>query len=149
MLGIVGQYVAAICAAEHRRGDGGCDEAKPDQRPTRSDTARTRRATAEREDRTVASYVRHLIAEAVRNAGCAQRAARNERRETRLRAEKSNRRSALSPSPQTVLPPHGPYMREARQRQEALQRLAAGETQADIARSYNLDLDPTTIGRLQ
>jgi hypothetical protein len=30
-----------------------------------------------------------------------------------------------------------------------LQRLAAGETQADIARSYNLDLDPTTIGRLQ
>jgi DNA invertase Pin-like site-specific DNA recombinase len=33
------------------------------------------------------------------------------------------------------------------QRQEALGRLAAGETQADIARSYNVD--PTTIGRLQ
>jgi DNA invertase Pin-like site-specific DNA recombinase len=33
------------------------------------------------------------------------------------------------------------------QRQEALQRLSAGETQADIARSYNVD--PTTIGRLQ
>src|SRR5262249_11245160 len=35
----------------------------------------------------------------------------------------------------------------AHQRQEALQRLAAGETQSDIARSYNVD--PTTIGRLQ
>src|SRR6516162_287187 len=34
----------------------------------------------------------------------------------------------------------------AHQRQEALQRLAAGETQADIARSYNVDA--TTIGRL-
>ena len=33
------------------------------------------------------------------------------------------------------------------QRQEALARLAAGETQADIARSYNVDA--TTIGRLQ
>jgi DNA invertase Pin-like site-specific DNA recombinase len=33
------------------------------------------------------------------------------------------------------------------QRQEALKRLAAGETQADIARSYNVDA--TTIGRLQ
>jgi DNA invertase Pin-like site-specific DNA recombinase len=33
------------------------------------------------------------------------------------------------------------------QRQEALQRLAAGETQADIARSYAVD--PTTIGRLE
>ena len=33
------------------------------------------------------------------------------------------------------------------QRQEALQRLAKGETQADIARSYAVDL--TTIGRLQ
>lgn len=33
------------------------------------------------------------------------------------------------------------------QRQEALQRLAAGETQADVARSYAVD--PTTIGRLQ
>jgi DNA invertase Pin-like site-specific DNA recombinase len=33
------------------------------------------------------------------------------------------------------------------QRQEALDRLAAGETQADIARSYNVDA--TTIGRLQ
>ena len=33
------------------------------------------------------------------------------------------------------------------QRQEALQRLARGETQADIARSYAVD--PTTIGRLQ
>jgi len=35
----------------------------------------------------------------------------------------------------------------AHQRQEALQRLAAGETQADIARSYNVDA--TTIGRLE
>jgi DNA invertase Pin-like site-specific DNA recombinase len=33
------------------------------------------------------------------------------------------------------------------QRAEALTRLAAGETQADIARSYAVD--PTTIGRLQ
>jgi DNA invertase Pin-like site-specific DNA recombinase len=32
------------------------------------------------------------------------------------------------------------------QRQEALQRLARGETQADVARTYNVD--PTTIGRL-
>ena len=32
------------------------------------------------------------------------------------------------------------------QRQEALQRLAAGETQADVARTYNVD--QTTIGRL-
>jgi DNA invertase Pin-like site-specific DNA recombinase len=33
------------------------------------------------------------------------------------------------------------------QRQEALQRLAKGETQADIARTYNVDA--TTIGRLE
>jgi DNA invertase Pin-like site-specific DNA recombinase len=33
------------------------------------------------------------------------------------------------------------------QRQEAIARLQAGETQADIARSYAVD--PTTIGRLQ
>lgn len=33
------------------------------------------------------------------------------------------------------------------QRQEALERLSKGETQADIARSYNVDA--TTIGRLQ
>ena len=33
------------------------------------------------------------------------------------------------------------------QRQEALQRLAAGETQADIARTFNVDA--TTIGRLE
>ena len=33
------------------------------------------------------------------------------------------------------------------QRQEALQRLEQGETQADIARTYNVDA--TTIGRLQ
>ena len=32
------------------------------------------------------------------------------------------------------------------QRQEALKRLTAGETQADIARTYNVDA--TTIGRL-
>jgi DNA invertase Pin-like site-specific DNA recombinase len=32
------------------------------------------------------------------------------------------------------------------QREEAVQRLAAGETQADIARTYGVD--PTTIGRL-
>jgi DNA invertase Pin-like site-specific DNA recombinase len=35
----------------------------------------------------------------------------------------------------------------AHQRQEALQRLNAGETQADIARTYNVDA--TTIGRLR
>jgi DNA invertase Pin-like site-specific DNA recombinase len=35
----------------------------------------------------------------------------------------------------------------AHQRQEALQRLAAGETQTDIARSYNVS--HVTIGRLQ
>jgi DNA invertase Pin-like site-specific DNA recombinase len=34
----------------------------------------------------------------------------------------------------------------AHQRQEALDRLTAGETQADVARSYNVDA--TTIGRL-
>ncbi len=33
------------------------------------------------------------------------------------------------------------------QRQETLQRLAAGETQADVARTFAVD--PTTIGRLQ
>jgi DNA invertase Pin-like site-specific DNA recombinase len=33
------------------------------------------------------------------------------------------------------------------QRQEALSRLAGGETQADVARTYNVDA--TTIGRLQ
>jgi DNA invertase Pin-like site-specific DNA recombinase len=33
------------------------------------------------------------------------------------------------------------------QRQEAIQRLASGETQADVARTYNVDA--TTIGRLQ
>ena len=32
------------------------------------------------------------------------------------------------------------------QRHEAIQRLTAGETQADVARTYNVD--PTTIGRL-
>jgi hypothetical protein len=32
------------------------------------------------------------------------------------------------------------------QRQEALQRLAGGETYADLARAYNVDA--TTIGRL-
>jgi Helix-turn-helix domain len=31
------------------------------------------------------------------------------------------------------------------QREEALRRLAAGETQADVARTYNVD--PTTIGQ--
>lgn len=35
----------------------------------------------------------------------------------------------------------------AHQRREALARLAAGETQADVARTYAVD--PTTIGRLQ
>ena len=35
----------------------------------------------------------------------------------------------------------------AHQRQEALARLAAGETQADVARTYAVD--PTTIGRIQ
>jgi DNA invertase Pin-like site-specific DNA recombinase len=34
----------------------------------------------------------------------------------------------------------------AHQRQEALARLAAGETHSDVGRSYNVD--PTTIGRL-
>jgi hypothetical protein len=33
------------------------------------------------------------------------------------------------------------------QREHALRRLAAGETQADVAKTYNVD--PTTIGRLQ
>src|SRR5882724_2834368 len=40
-----------------------------------------------------------------------------------------------------------PSKLSAFQRQEALQRLAAGETQADVARTYNVDA--TTIGRLQ
>jgi hypothetical protein len=42
---------------------------------------------------------------------------------------------------------HGQHQAAMRCRQEALQRLATGETQADIARSYAVD--PTTIGRLQ
>jgi DNA invertase Pin-like site-specific DNA recombinase len=33
------------------------------------------------------------------------------------------------------------------QRQEAMRRLTAGETQADVARTYNVDA--TTIGRLR
>jgi hypothetical protein len=40
-----------------------------------------------------------------------------------------------------------PHKLDAHQRQEALARLAAGETQADIARTYRVDA--TTIGRLQ
>jgi DNA invertase Pin-like site-specific DNA recombinase len=40
-----------------------------------------------------------------------------------------------------------PRKLNSHQRQEALQRLAAGETQADIARTFGVD--PTTIGRLQ
>jgi hypothetical protein len=36
---------------------------------------------------------------------------------------------------------------KSHQRAEALQRLANGETQADIARTYAVD--PTTIGRLE
>jgi DNA invertase Pin-like site-specific DNA recombinase len=39
-----------------------------------------------------------------------------------------------------------PRKMTAHQRQEALQRLAAGETYADLARAYNVDA--TTIGRL-
>jgi DNA invertase Pin-like site-specific DNA recombinase len=39
-----------------------------------------------------------------------------------------------------------PRKLSSHQRQEALQRLAAGETQADVARSYAVDA--TTIGRL-
>ena len=39
-----------------------------------------------------------------------------------------------------------PRKMTAHQRQEALQRLAAGETMADVARTYNVDA--TTIGRL-
>ena len=39
-----------------------------------------------------------------------------------------------------------PHKLTAHQRQEALQRLAAGETQMDIARSFNVH--QTTIGRL-
>jgi hypothetical protein len=35
----------------------------------------------------------------------------------------------------------------AHQRQEAIARLSAGETQADVARTYSVD--PTTIGRLE
>src|SRR5262245_4262453 len=39
-----------------------------------------------------------------------------------------------------------PRKMTAHQRQEALQRLAAGETMTDVARTFNVD--PTTIGRL-
>jgi DNA invertase Pin-like site-specific DNA recombinase len=41
---------------------------------------------------------------------------------------------------------HGVRFGTPYQREEAVQRLAAGETQADIARTYGVD--PTTIGRL-
>jgi DNA invertase Pin-like site-specific DNA recombinase len=40
-----------------------------------------------------------------------------------------------------------PHKLTAHQRQEAIARLSAGETQADVARTYNVDA--TTIGRLQ
>jgi len=40
-----------------------------------------------------------------------------------------------------------PRKRTPHQREEALRRLAAGETQADVARP--ITIDPTTIGRLQ
>src|SRR5215510_554536 len=40
-----------------------------------------------------------------------------------------------------------PSVLTASQRDEAIQRLVQGETQADVARTYNVD--PTTIGRLQ
>jgi DNA invertase Pin-like site-specific DNA recombinase len=40
-----------------------------------------------------------------------------------------------------------PRKLSSHQRREALARLAAGETQSDVARTYNVD--PTTIGRLQ
>jgi IS30 family transposase len=39
-----------------------------------------------------------------------------------------------------------PYKLTLHQRREALARLEAGQTQAEIARSFNVD--PTTIGRL-
>jgi hypothetical protein len=39
-----------------------------------------------------------------------------------------------------------PRKLDPRQRQEALQRLANGETLVDVARTYAVD--PTTIGRL-
>ena len=40
-----------------------------------------------------------------------------------------------------------PHKLNPHQRQEALARLAAGETQADIARTYAVH--PSTVGRLQ
>ena len=40
----------------------------------------------------------------------------------------------------------GPRKLDAHQRQEALERLANGETLIDVARTYAVD--PTTIGRL-
>jgi DNA invertase Pin-like site-specific DNA recombinase len=40
-----------------------------------------------------------------------------------------------------------PRKLDQHQRQEALQRLANGETLVDVARTYGVD--PTTIGRLQ
>jgi transcriptional regulator with XRE-family HTH domain len=39
-----------------------------------------------------------------------------------------------------------PRKMTAHQRQEALQRLRAGETQADVARTYNVDI--STISRM-
>src|SRR6478672_9410065 len=55
-------------------------------------------------------------------------------------------------NPSTVQRMQGPCVWQApsltaHQRREALQRLAAGETQLDIGRSYNVDA--ATIGRLQ
>jgi hypothetical protein len=40
-----------------------------------------------------------------------------------------------------------PRKRTPHQREAPLRRLEAGETQSDVARTYNVD--PTTIGRLQ
>jgi transposase len=46
-----------------------------------------------------------------------------------------------------VLKSGRPRKLDAHQREEALRRLANGETLVDVARTYGVD--PTTIGRLQ
>ena len=79
--------------------------------------------------------------------------------ETRQRTHANRKEKPSPPKPDDTIEGEGrkrakergvkfgrPRKLTAHQRQEALERLTAGETQADVARSYNVDA--TTIGRL-
>jgi hypothetical protein len=64
---------------------------------------------------------------------------------SRLRARNAQRLAPLTPPKERGVLFGRPH-KMPHQRQEALQRLAGGETYADLARAYNVDA--TTIGRL-